>query len=233
MSITDQNRPLRVFDKVLKGGLGAGNLGVIMSRHGTGKVAILTSIAIDHAMNGVNTLHAVLNKSVDEVRAYDDEVLHAMMEAHGMKDQAQIMTKVERHKQIYTWRSDSFCTDRLRKTLDFLGEHAQFRPGLIELQNWPDFETVDAAEIKALKKLAQDFDCEIWMSAHTHRSADDLEGVKVPDYVKKLQDDISVLVALEPKGDHVRVRFLKTHDVTPAEGVNLEFSPTKMLLRWR
>ena len=39
MSITDQNRPLRVFDKVLKGGLGAGNLGIIMSRHGTGKTA--------------------------------------------------------------------------------------------------------------------------------------------------------------------------------------------------
>ena len=206
MSITDQNRPLRVFDKVLKGGLGAGNLGVIMSRHGTGKVAILTSIAIDHAMNGVNTLHAVLNKSVDEVRAYDDEVLHAMMEAHGIKDQAQVMTKVERHKQIYTWRSDNFTTERLAKTLTFLAEHAQFRPGLIELQGWPNFESIDPAEIAALKKLAQDHECEIWMSAHTHRSDGDVEGVRIPDYVQRFEKDISVLVALEPKGDHVHVR---------------------------
>ena len=47
MSETDSNRPLRVFDRILGGGLGKGNIGVLTSRHGTGKVAILTLIAID------------------------------------------------------------------------------------------------------------------------------------------------------------------------------------------
>ena len=48
MNLTDANRPLRVLDKVLEGGLGLGNVGVVMARHGLGKVAVLTSIAIDH-----------------------------------------------------------------------------------------------------------------------------------------------------------------------------------------
>ncbi|MFT7617656.1 MAG: hypothetical protein ACI97A_001295 [Planctomycetota bacterium] len=230
MSITDQNRPLRVFDKILKGGLGAGNLGIIMSRHGTGKTAILTSIAIDHAMSGVNTLHACVGKSIDEVRAYDDEVLQAMISAHGIKDQAQVMTNVERHKQIYTYGDGDMTVERLRTTLVFLAEHAQFKPGLVELQAWPDFEKADEQVIKDLKALAVEFETEIWMSAHTHRNED--EGVSVPDYVKRFDSLISVMVALEPKSDEVFVRFLKTHDFTPPE-VNLQFSPTKLLLRWR
>ena len=47
MKPTDQNRPLRVLEKVLQGGLGKGNVGVIMARHGMGKIAVMTSIAID------------------------------------------------------------------------------------------------------------------------------------------------------------------------------------------
>ncbi len=230
MSITDQNRPLRVFDKVLKGGLGAGNLGIIMSRHGTGKNAILTSIAIDHAMSGVNTLHACVGKSVDEIRAYDDQVLQAMIAAHGIQNHAQTMTTVERHKQIYTYGSGDMNVERLRNTLVFLAEHAQFKPGLVELQMWPDFETTDEETMSALKKLAVEFETEIWMSAHTHRNED--EGVSIPDFVKRFDSLISVMVALEPKSDDVYVRFLKTHDFTPPE-VNLQFSPRKMLLRWQ
>lgn len=231
MSITDQNRPLRVFDKVLKGGLGAGNLGVVMSRHGTGKNAILTSIAIDHAMNGVNTLHACVGKSVDEIRAYDDEVLHTIIEAYGISDHARVMTKVERHKQIYTYGDGDMSVDRLRNTLTFLAEHAQFKPGLVELQMWPDFETVDMDTMQALKGLATEFETEIWMSAHTHRE-DEEGGISMPDFVKRFEDILSVIVGLEPESDDVHVRFLKTHDFTPPE-VNLQFSPRTMLLRWR
>ncbi|MGA1780373.1 MAG: hypothetical protein ACO4CW_08565, partial [Planctomycetota bacterium] len=66
MNLVDGNRPLRVLDKVLQGGLGLGNVGVVMAQHGLGKVAVLTSIAIDHAMDGKNALHVSVGKSVSD-----------------------------------------------------------------------------------------------------------------------------------------------------------------------
>ena len=232
MSINDANRPLRVFDKVLNGGLGAGNIGVVMSRHGTGKAAVLATIAIDHAMDGVNTLHVVFGKDVHDVRAYDDEVLDRMLEAYDLKDHARIMTTVERHKQIYTYRDGDFSAERLRGTLVLLAEHAQFKPGMIDIQGWPDYESVSEEEIKALKSIAVEFECEVWVTAHTHRTdADDVYAV--PDFIQRFDTHHSVLLALDPVGQHVHIRFIKTHDSTPQEGVNLEFDPKTMLIRWR
>lgn len=230
MNQKEPNRPLRVFEKVLEGGLGRGNLGVIMSRHGTGKVAVMTSIAIDHAMNGVNTLHAVFGKSVSEVRAYDDEVLNQMIEAHGLNDRAEIVARVERHKQIYTYRSGDFSVQRLRGTLEFLSEHAQFRPGLIEIHGWPDFDTVDPKEVAALKALAKEWDCEVWVTAHTHREHETTH--QIPEGVKRFESLIEVMIALEPNGPHVNVRFVKVHGKASKENVRLEFDPKAMIIRW-
>ena len=47
MKSTEANRPMRVLEKVLGGGLGPGNLGVIVARHGTGKVGATAALASD------------------------------------------------------------------------------------------------------------------------------------------------------------------------------------------
>ena len=230
MSQQDPNRPLRIFDKILHGGLGRGNLGILMSRHGTGKVAVMTTLAIDHAMNEHNSLHVAYGKPIDHVRAYDDEVLEEIMKAYDLNDRAELMTRVERHKQIYTYGSGQLDTKRLRNTLEFLSEHAQFRPQMVEIQGWPDFETITDDEIRAIKALAVEFDSEIWLSAHTHRG--DEPGEAIPPYISRFDNHLSVIVGLEEEAEHVNIRFLKTHDFTPPEGIHLEFDPRTMLIRW-
>ena len=232
MKLTDANRPLRVLEKVIQGGLGAGNIGVLMSRHGTGKVAVLTSIAVDHAMDGRNTLHVALNESVTNIRAYDDEVLHEIAESLDLQDRSRLITNVERHKQIYTYRSGGFSIDRFEETLRFLAERAEFKPEMIELRGWPDFRKATIQDLERLKSCAVEHSCEIWCTAHTTRE-DQLDGDGVPDYLSRLLDFIEVLIALEPEGSHVNLRFIKTHDQRPPTGIHLEFDPKTMLIRWR
>lgn len=232
MKLTDANRPLRVLDKVIQGGLGRGNIGVLMSRHGTGKVAVLTSIALDHAMDGRNTLHVALDESVTDIRAYDDEVFHEIATSLRLENSADILAKVERHKQIYTYKNGSFNLERLALTLKFLAERAEFVPEMIELQGWPDFQSVTEAELQELKSIAVEHQCEIWCNCHTSRDdANDERGV--PDYMSAFEEFIEVLIALEPDERHVNLKFIKTHDEEPAEGIHLEFDPRTMLIRWR
>ncbi len=232
-SITDSNRPLRVLDKVMQGGLGKGNIGVLASRHGTGKVAVLTSIAIDHAMDGKNTLHVALNESVQDIRAYDDEVFHEIAESLGLQDRTELLAKVERHKQIYTYKAGGFSVERLGDTLKFLAERAEFKPEMIELQGWPDFRTLAPVDFRNLKALAVEHECEIWCYAHTTRD-DVVDQRGVPEFIARLEDDIEVLIVLEPERRHVNLNFVKIHENTePAEGNHLRFHPRTMLIRWR
>ncbi len=231
MSLADQNRPLRVFEKVLGGGLGKGNLGVVMSRHGTGKVALLTSIALDHAMDGKNALHVALGKSVSSVRAFDDEVLEEILTSLDVPDRAAIKTTVERHKQIYTYGAGEFGPERLHSTLSFLRDHAEFVPQLIELQGWPDFEAITSEEVSGLKAVAHEFETEIWCTAHTHL-VETTDDRGVPSWLSKFDSDFSAIIELQPESNHLRLRFIKTPGDNP-EGVHLEFDPRSMLVRWR
>ena len=120
MKSTEANRPMRVLAKVLGGGLGKGNLGVVVARHGTGKVAVLTCITLDHAMEGKRSLHVAVGKSVTDVRAYDDEVLHELCEHLDVHERSVVQTKVDRHRQIYTFADGRFSAQRLGQTLTFL-----------------------------------------------------------------------------------------------------------------
>ncbi len=228
----DTNRPLRVLDRAIGGGLGVGNLGVIMSRHGTGKTAVLTSIALDHAMDRRNTLHVAVGKSVSDIRAYHDEVYQEIVKSLDLGDEADYLT-VERHKQIYTYRNEALTIDRLRETLCFLRDHGQFVPELIELQGWPDFESGGRgeAETRGLKSLAEEFKTEIWLAAHTHRD-DKVDERGVPACLSAVEDEISVLISLEEEADHMNLRFVKT-PTDSGTNVKLEFDPKTMLIRWR
>lgn len=232
MKLTDANRPLRVLDKVLKGGLGPGNIGVVMARHGTGKLAVLTSIALDHAMDKRNTLHVGINESVADVRAYHDEVLNEIMESLDLPDRGEIQTMVERHKIINTFRDGRFTLERLRDSLNFLRGGPEFAPEMIEMQGWPDFENMTQDDLLELKKIAEDYKCEIWIPAHTHRE-DSTDTAGMPDYVSRFADHLEVIIALEPQAEQVMIQVLKAHGEAVDANLNLEFDPKTMLIRWR
>jgi hypothetical protein len=234
LNLVDGNRPLRVLDKVLQGGLGLGNVGVVMAQHGLGKVAVLTSIAIDHAMDGKNALHVSVGKSVSDTRAFHDEVLHEILGSMSLDPGLSSPTTiVERHKQIYSFPDPGgFTLEKLDHTVAFLREHADFAPAMIELSGWPDFDQVGPETMAGLKQLAVRWNCEIWVSAHTHQDAAcDERGI--PLTILRCIDDIEVLLALEPEADHVNLKFLKTHGEPRSSGIHLEFDPNSMLIRWR
>lgn len=233
MNLTDANRPLRVLEKVLQGGLGLGNLGVVMARHGTGKVAVLTSIAIDHAMDGRKALHVSVGKPVSSVRAFHDEVLHEILNSLGASDRSAHQSMVERHKQIYSFPDPSaFSLSKLKNTLGFLDQHAGFHPEMIELSGWPDFDRIDGDTIPALHALAQDWNCELWLSAHTHQETP-VDERGIPKVIARHLEEVEVLLALEAEREHVNLKFLKVHGEPKPTKVHLEFDPKTMLIRWR
>ena len=59
--------PLRVFEDSINGGLGKGNLGVIVSKKGVGKTACLVHIATDKLFKGEHVIHVSFSGNVEHV----------------------------------------------------------------------------------------------------------------------------------------------------------------------
>ena len=132
----------------------------------------------------------------------------------------------------WRWFTSDFNRHRLRSTLEILDKHAEFRPEFVEIQGWPSFSRMNEEEIRALRAIAVEFNCEIWLSAHTHRE-DEVDERGMPLYLGPLENHIEVIVALDPEMEHVNIRFVKTHGKAAESAVNLEFDPKTMLMRWR
>jgi hypothetical protein len=223
-----ERNPLRLFEHSIHGGLGPGNIGVVVARHGIGKTAFLVGIALDDAIRGRRVLHIALDKTVQHVREFYDEIFMDLAHSAGLEDLATARLDMERHRMIHTYAGGTFTIDKLRHSIQFLKETAHFEPACLILQGF-DFGRATLADIEALRRLAAEFNVELWMSALTHRGvAADERGI--PEPVAKLASAIAVVVQMTDDGGTVKLSLLKDHDNPNVAKLTLALDPSTMLL---
>src|SRR5438876_4865491 len=83
-----QRSPLRAFDAALAGGLGKGNLGIVIARHGAGKTPFLVGVALDHLLRGQRVLHVSLDQKVEHVREFYDQIFEELGRSAPLDDRA-------------------------------------------------------------------------------------------------------------------------------------------------
>ncbi len=100
--------PLRLLEKGLHGGLGPGNLGVVLAGHGVGKTAFLVGVALDELLRGGRVLHVCLDHSVSHVRAHYDTVYEELASSTQLEDAATTHTEIDRHRSIRAYAPSGF-----------------------------------------------------------------------------------------------------------------------------
>src|SRR5215813_2075790 len=206
----NERNPLRLFEHSIHGGLGRGNVGVVVARHGIGKTAFLVGIALDEAMRGRKALHVSLDKTVDHVREFYDEIFMDLAHSAHLEDLPAERLEMERNRMIHTYAGKSFTIPKLRHSINFLKEYAHFDPACLILEGF-DFDRAILADMEAFQKLAGDFNVEMWMSAVTHRGVPSNQH-GIPGPLAKLAPAIAVIVQMADVRDGVHLSLLKDHD---------------------
>src|ERR1700677_706626 len=98
----NERSPMRVFEKSIHGGLGRGNVGLVVSKHGVGKTPVLVHIALDDLLRDRKVLHISHEHAVDHVRAYYDEIFHDLASVSRLADPQGVRLDVERHRLIFS-----------------------------------------------------------------------------------------------------------------------------------
>jgi len=224
----NERNPLRLFEHSIHGGLGPGNIGIVVARHGIGKTAFLVGIALDEAMRGRKTLHVSLDKTVDHMREFYDEIFMDLAHSAHLEDLASERLDMERNRMIHTYAGKSFTIHKLRHSINFLKEYAHFDPACLILQGY-DFERATAEDMAAFRELAAEFNVEMWMSAMTHRGVQANEH-GIPEHIAKLAPAIAVIVEMTDHDDGVHIALLKDHDNPDVAKLKLALDPSTMLL---
>jgi KaiC/GvpD/RAD55 family RecA-like ATPase len=224
----NERSPVRVLEASIRGGLGTGNIGVIIARHGVGKTAFLVGVALDDLMRGRKVLHVSLEHDSERVRSYYDEIFMDLAHRRELEDVWKVRLEVERNRRIHCYLDDTFSTEKLNEALAFMREHGDFRPVAVMIDGY-SFGSATPADIDALRRIAEECDAELWMSAITHREAIMNEN-GVPEPVAHLEQNVDVILRMAHDSKAVHVSLLKDHDSAEVPDLKLALHPTTMLL---
>jgi archaellum biogenesis ATPase FlaH len=226
---------MRVFEGSMHGGLGRGNIGVIVARPGVGKTALLVQIALDDLLRDRKVLHISHEHAVDHVRAYYDEIFHDLAMVMKLDEPESVRVDIEKNRLIYSHmperndppsiRGGSSSIQKILKTVDFARQFAHFEPDVIILDAF-DFVNARPEAMDELSNLARERNVELWIAATVDIRKAPTSGL--PEPLEKFQQKLSVVVFLEPERDIVRLRLLKDHDNTALTDLHLRLDPHTM-----
>ncbi len=227
----NERSPMRVFERSIHGGLGKGNVGLVMSRAGIGKTAFLVDVALDDLMRDRKVLHINIDDPVEKVRAFYDEIFNVLADSMELENRYRVHLNVERHRLIQTYMAESFSLEKLKAGIVMAHEHMNFDPEVIVLDGYPRFSQATEDDLLELKDIAKRHDCELWVSGRARRE-DEVDERGVPTKIARFEEYLSVIVKLEPSGDHVRLQLIKDHDSEDVASLFLELDPRSLLLKW-
>lgn len=216
--------PLRLLEQGLHGGLGPGNVGVVLAGHGVGKTAFLVAVALDELLRGGRVLHVCLDHTVSHVRAHYDTAFEDLASSTHLEDEAMVHAEIDRLRSIRVYPPNAMSASKLRDAVK-LEVEAGARPSLIVLEGL-DCETLEAEELADLKALATELAAEVWLSAPSAE-----EGpAERPAWMARLDSAIGVVLTLEPNEDTVALRALKDHDNPDLAALHVALDPRTLLL---
>ncbi len=214
--------PLRLLEKGLNGGLGIGNIGVLVAGHGVGKTPFLVGVALDELLRQGTVLHVALDQTVSHVRAHYDTVYEELASSTHLDDAAATHTEVDQHRSIRAYAPSGFSAAKLRDAVKVESE-AGSKPSLILIEGLEEISREDLLDVGA---LATELAAEVWLSFAT--SGEQVTGI--PEEVKALDDIVSVVLALEPGDGSVVLRALKDHDNPDLSELHVALDPKTLLL---
>ena len=216
--------PLRLLEKGLHGGLGPGNLGVVLAGHGVGKTSFLVGVAVDELLRAGRVLHVSLSHTVSHVRAHYDTVFEELAASTHLEDEGLIHGEIDRRRSIRVYPPNSLSTAKLCDAVKLESE-AGAKPTLLVLEGL-ELSSLARGDVEDMKALAVELDAEIWLESSSREERE----IQVPEALASLGDLVGVILALEPGEGAVRLRALKDHDNPDVSDLHVSLDPRTLLL---
>nr|WP_319472717.1 hypothetical protein [uncultured Sphaerochaeta sp.] len=223
--------PLRVFEQSLDGGLGRGNLGVLVSRHGVGKTACLVHLATDKLLRGEHVIHVSFSGNVEHVINWYKEVFREVSDGRTLDDAATVYNNILSNRVVMNFSQENVTIDKVLSSLETLIKHGSFKADAILFDGYK-LTVATEDDVRKIKQFAQNMDLEVWFSVSPVRSDVMYDKYGVPNTMHKYIDLIDVLIGLiyNEERDKVVMTAVKAHEGIYEKPMGVSLDPKTMLI---
>lgn len=229
--LVDKN-PLKIFSQNKEGNPVSKRVGLIMSRAGLGKTAILVQIALDSILRGNQVLHVSVGQGLDKTKAWYDDIVKDIVESADPSVKAELTEDVMRNRLIMTFKESDFTRLKLEERLNDLVYQNIFRPTCLVIDGY-DFENSSTDSLSDIKELVDAMDLQVWFSAVSHRGDDRVSPAGVPAPCHELEDLFDTVVVIQPETDKPNLSLNVVKDATGCmdTGKALDLDPATYLVK--
>jgi len=200
-----------VIDELIDGGLGPGELGVIVAPSGVGKTWVLCHIGAEAVRQGKNVLHYTLELTQNYVGQRYDTIFTGIPSAELRDNKEHIKDKVDKLKgglMIKYYPPKGITANTIAAHIDMV-RSTKFQPDLIIIdyadllmsvnsKNNSDYQEQGGIYID-LRAMGGEYQIPIWTASQTNRSAiesDVIHADKIADsYAKVMNADLIISVS--------------------------------------
>ena len=220
--------PLRLLGQENKEILPQGGFGAVLARAGVGKTALMVQLSLETLLRGKNVLHVSLNDPVNKVGLWYDEVFHHLAQQYNIQQINDLWESMLPHRFIMTFKVEGFSVPKFEERLTDLTEQDIFSPDMIIIDGLP-FSKTDEQSLTQLKEFSEKHQRCIWFSVRTHRHEEPSPS-GIPLQLAGLDDLFDIIIQLQPQGEEIHVRAIKS-DGSEAESPVLKLDPSTMLIQ--
>jgi hypothetical protein len=224
-----ERSPLRILEKSIHGGVGAGKIGVIASRKGTGKTACLVHIATDQLFQEKPIIHVSFSGRTDHIISWYEDIFAEIARKRELEDAMSVHDEIIKKRVVMNFNQDGINADQFLGSIRAMIEDGNFAAKSIVIDGY-DFEKGEPESLAAIKKFAEELGISVWFSASIHREDPRTNDDGVPMLLCPYIDSISVLVTLQPTEHHIKLNLIKDHELYVHEDLHLMLDPKSLLI---
>jgi KaiC/GvpD/RAD55 family RecA-like ATPase len=223
-----QRSAVRIFEKSIHGGLKKGELGVIASRKGVGKTAVLVQIALDKLLQGKKVIHVSFTQHTDYVIAWYEDIFTEIAKKKNLDNANEIKNELVKNRVLMNFNQDGISSDQILKSLRAMIVDGGFKADALIIDGF-DFARTTVERISGVKEFALELGLEVWYTCTLVGEEPTYDKRNIPLVLKDYADLFDVVIALEPKTDFIQFSVSKDHDIFNPHSLEVKLD-TKTLL---
>jgi hypothetical protein len=222
--------PLRVFEKSIHGGLGAGNIGVLASPKGVGKTAVLVHIATDKLFQSRPVIHVSYSSRVDYIITWYEDIFKEIAKNRKLRAAVDIHDEIIKNRVIMNFKQEGTRTEQILKSVEAMVTYGKFAAETVIVDGY-DFIQGTCEDLAKFKEFAVKLGLEVWFSASLKEADPSLyDAAGIPVVLAPLCTAIDVLITLHATGNYVELKVAKDHGYPAAGLLPLKLDPKTLLI---
>lgn len=220
---------VRMLEKSLEGGLGAGNIGIIASRKGIGKTSVLVQMALDKLIQGEKVIHVSFNAHTSYVISWYENIFDEIAKRKNLEDIGNLKDQLVRNRVIMNFTQEGVSVDQITRSLKAMIVEGGFGAKTVIVDGF-DFSRGTVERFEKVKAFIQEMGLEVWYSCTLSGEDPLFDKNGVPIILRELLPLVSVLIVLEPMHDHIHFKVAKDHERANPKELSLKLDTKSLLI---